>query len=149
MPRVSVVMTCFNHQHFVKTAIESIIAQSYSDWELIVVDDGSKDDSAAIIRSVKDSRIHIVCKTNGGPSDAANVGISQAGGEFVILASADDLFEPDLISRQLAASEAVGADVSFCLPTLINHRNSELSDQKRRVFYKTSFKTQEEVYFKL
>ena len=149
MSRVSIVMTCFNNQHVLEKAIASIIRQDCVDWELFLVDEGSSDDSVRIARSFSDPRIMVIAKETSGPSDAWNVGIKQAVSEFVILASSNDEFEEGLVSQQLAAQKANDADVSFCLPTLIDEQGLVVEDKRHSSFFNVSFQGQEEAYFKL
>ena len=103
-PRVSVVMTTYNGARFLGEAIESILSQSYTDLELIVVDDGSTDSSASVIRSfcVRDSRARgIFLKENLGIPKAANRGLRFARGEYVARMDSDDLCHPDRLRQQV------------------------------------------------
>ena len=103
-PRVSVVMTTYNGARFLGEAVESILSQSYTDLELIVVDDGSTDSSASIIRSfsARDSRVRgIFLKENLGIPKAANRGLRFARGEYVARMDSDDLCHPDRLRQQV------------------------------------------------
>lgn len=101
---VSIITPVYNGEKFVAETIESVLKQTYPNWEMIVVDDGSKDSSAAIIRQFaeRDCRITSVQQPNGGSASARNNGIRRARGQFIALLDADDLWEPNFLESQLA-----------------------------------------------
>lgn len=94
-PRVSVVMPVYNVEAYVAEAIRSVLAQTYTDFELIIVDDGGADGSMAICRSFSDPRITIVSQRNRGLAGARNTGIAASRGEFVALLDSDDRWLPE------------------------------------------------------
>jgi glycosyltransferase involved in cell wall biosynthesis len=97
--------------------VESVLAQSFHDFELILVDDASTDDSLAIARGLTDTRIRIlVQETNAGASAARNAGIAAAQAEWVAFQDSDDLWFPDKLARQMARLTAAGADhvAAYC-----------------------------------
>lgn len=95
-PYVSVVMPCYNQGRYIEKAVESIINQTYTNWELIIIDDGSTDDSFQIIQEIqkKDDRICCFTQTNGGPSLARNNGEKKAKGKYICFFDSDDLLSP-------------------------------------------------------
>jgi glycosyltransferase involved in cell wall biosynthesis len=97
---VSVMIPCFNHGHFLAETIESVLAQTKAVDEIIVIDDGSTDRTSQVASSYLDA-IQYVYKANGGVSTALNAGIRRATGDWVCWLSADDLFMPNKIERQL------------------------------------------------
>jgi glycosyltransferase involved in cell wall biosynthesis len=100
-PRVSVLMTMFNAGAYLRPAIASLLAQSYADFELIIVDDGSADGSAAVAEGFADPRIRLVRNTaNRGQTACLNQGLALARGEFVARQDADDLSHPDRLEKQ-------------------------------------------------
>jgi glycosyltransferase involved in cell wall biosynthesis len=102
-PAVTVVVTSYNYGRYVGAALESVRAQTAGDFECVVVDDGSTDDSIAVIETfLADPRFKLVRQQNGGVSHARNVGIGLARGEFVAFLDADDLWRPTKLERQLA-----------------------------------------------
>ena len=103
-PIVSVVLTTFNRARLVGGAIDSIRGQTFADWELIVVDDGSTDDTPAVLHAASeaDSRIQIVRQSNAGVARALNAGIERARGEFVAFQDDDDFSHPSRL-RELTA----------------------------------------------
>lgn len=104
-PAVSVVIPAYNAAWCVRKAIESVLAQDYRDFELIVVDDGSTDDTSAVLADYGD-RIRVVRKANEGLSSARNAGIAAALGEYVAFLDADDWWLPGKLSRQVAFMQA-------------------------------------------
>ncbi len=101
---VSIITPCYNGSKYVAETIESVLAQTYSNWEMLIVDDGSKDNSAEIIRSFaeKDNRIRLIQQPNGGSANARNHGIREAQGQYIALLDADDLWKPEFLSAQIA-----------------------------------------------
>jgi hypothetical protein len=104
-PRVSVVIPNYNHARYVGDAIRSVLAQSYRSYELLVVDDGSTDDSRDVIASFGDQVRHL-SQQNRGLSAARNAGILAATGELVGVLDADDMYEPDYLSTLVPALQA-------------------------------------------
>ena len=104
MPVVSIVMPAYNVEPYVGDAIRSALAQTYGDFELIVVDDGSKDGTAEIVRDLarQDRRIHLVQQLNRGLAGARNSALRASRGEFFALLDSDDLWEPEFLAQQLA-----------------------------------------------
>ncbi|MDP5200683.1 glycosyltransferase [Flavobacterium sp. DG2-3] len=97
---VSVVIPCFNVSKFVEETIESVISQTYQNWEIIIVDDGSNDDLFETIdKYLSDSRISFFRKENGGLSSARNFGISKSKGIYILPLDADDLIHPTYIEK--------------------------------------------------
>jgi glycosyltransferase involved in cell wall biosynthesis len=99
---VSIIIPTYNRAHLVAEAIESALDQTNSDFELIVVDDGSTDNTEEIVRSFRDDRLKYVKQSNQGVSAARNTGIATAKGEFIAFLDHDDLFLPEKVSVQLA-----------------------------------------------
>jgi glycosyltransferase involved in cell wall biosynthesis len=101
-PKVSVIIKAFNHEDYVAEAIESILNQTFQDFEIVVTDDGSTDATADIIRSFKDPRINLeISKYNQGISLAMNATLNRARGEFVAILNSDDIALPDRLERQV------------------------------------------------
>lgn len=100
MPRISVIIPAFNASAFLRPCLDSVMEQTYRDFETIVVDDGSTDDTAEVVSAYR-SRVRYFHKANGGTSSALNAGIRIAKGEYLAWLSADDLFLPTKLERQL------------------------------------------------
>jgi glycosyltransferase involved in cell wall biosynthesis len=95
----SIVMPVWNKRDFVAATLAAALAQSFRDFELIVVDDGSTDDSVAIIRGVADPRIRIIAQANAGPGRARNAGIEVARHDWIAFLDADDIWLPDHLAE--------------------------------------------------
>lgn len=108
IPEVSVLMSCYNGGRWLGEAIESVLAQTYRDFEFVIVDDGSKDNTLDIIRkyAAMDARIVVVQKSNTGLADSLNTGLASAKGAWIARVDQDDLCEPVRIERQLAFAHA-------------------------------------------
>jgi len=109
---VSIIIPCYNGDKTLRETIESVLAQTYKAREIIVIDDGSTDSSAQLIRSFG-SQIKAEFNPNRGASAARNRGTELAQGEFIQYLDADDLLAPDALERRVAALQASGADVAY------------------------------------
>jgi glycosyltransferase involved in cell wall biosynthesis len=117
-PLVSVVVITYNAAEYVGHAIESVLQQTWQNLELIVVDDGSTDDTQSLVQRVGDDRLRYVRQANQGPSAARNRGIRESRGEFVAFLDADDWWSPEKLCRQVAAARPhpdVGLIYSFAV----------------------------------
>lgn len=92
LPTVSVIIPTYNREKFIKAAVESVLKQSFTDFEIIIVDDGSKDSTKEIIASIKDPRLIYVYQDNKGRSNARNNALSLAKGRFITFLDSDDLY---------------------------------------------------------
>ena len=108
MPSVSVIMPAYNVAPYIAEALRSALAQTHSDLEVIVVDDGSKDETASIVREVarSDGRVHLVQQANRGLAGARNTALRAATGDFLALLDSDDVWEPEFLASQLAILES-------------------------------------------
>src|SRR4051812_13046945 len=100
-PTISVVIPCYNGALYLRETLESALAQNYAPLEILVVDDGSEDDSAAIAESCG-APVRVIRQPNQGESVARNRGIDEARGDWVAFLDADDLWEPEKLERQVA-----------------------------------------------
>jgi glycosyltransferase involved in cell wall biosynthesis len=104
IPKVSVIIPAHNAERYIRDSLDSVLAQSYSDLEVIVVDDGSTDGTRDAVLAVK-GPIRCLTQVNAGPSAARNAGIAAARGELICFLDADDLWTPDKLQRQVAFME--------------------------------------------
>lgn len=116
MPAISIIVPIFNMEHLMRRCIDSLLAQTFTDYELLLIDDGSKDGSWSICQEYarKDARIGIYHKENGGLSDARNYGLSKAIGKYTIFADPDDWVSPEGLDRLYATAEREQADMTMC-----------------------------------
>ena len=112
---VSVIVPVYKVEDYIRECIDSILAQTYSDFELILVDDGSPDNCGRICDDYakRDNRIKVVHKVNGGISSARNAGLEVAKGEWIMHVDGDDWIEPDMIESLIQAAQVTGADLVF------------------------------------
>jgi glycosyltransferase involved in cell wall biosynthesis len=103
MPKVSVIVPAYNQSRYVEAAVRSALTQTCDDLEVVVVDDGSTDDTSSVVQAIADPRLRYVYQENRGLSGARNTGIRHARGEFLTFLDADDLFLPDKLEVLLAA----------------------------------------------
>ena len=108
-PMVSVVMPCYRQAEYLREAVESVVAQIFTDWELIIVNDGSPDDTSAVARGLiaahPDRAIRLIEKANGGVSAARNTGIAAARGVYILPLDADDLIRPTMLEQTVSLLE--------------------------------------------
>ena len=111
--KISVVIPVYNAERFLRYPLESVLAQTHSDWECICVDDGSTDGSGASLDeyAAKDARFRVVHQPNGGEGAARNAGMDLATGELVAFLDADDVWHPESLRLFALARERTGADV--------------------------------------
>ena len=102
-PKVSVVMPIYNAEPYLEQALDSVLAQTLADIEVVCVNDGSKDTSLETIQryAANDSRIKVIDKPNGGYGHAMNVGINNAAGEYVGILEPDDYLKPEMFEKLL------------------------------------------------
>jgi glycosyltransferase involved in cell wall biosynthesis len=106
MPRVSVLMTVYNGMPFLPAAVDSILGQSFSDFEFVIVNDGSTDGTADYLASISDRRVKVVDRENGGTAAAANEGLQHCTGEFTARMDSDDVSLPTRLAEQVAFLDA-------------------------------------------
>ncbi|MFV5692449.1 glycosyltransferase family 2 protein [Flavobacterium sp. LT1R49] len=103
MPKVSIIVPCYNQAQYLDEALQSLYDQTYTKWECIIVNDGSLDNTEAIAQKweFKDSRFIYLYKENGGVSSARNLGVKEAKAEFILTLDADDKYEATFIEKAL------------------------------------------------
>ena len=130
---ISVIVPIYNVEKYLNKCIESIINQSYSNLEIILVDDGSKDSSGIMCDNyiLKDKRIKVIHKENGGLSDARNVGIEKAKGEYIVFIDSDDWIDEKMIEILYNIIKKNNSDISICDYFLAY--NEEIQTQKEDI----------------
>lgn len=111
--KVSIIVPIYQIECYLKCCLDSILAQTFKDWEAILVDDGSKDDCGKICDeyAAMDSRFHVIHKKNGGLTSARNAGLAIASGDWIMHLDGDDWIEPDMLERLIQKGEDTGADI--------------------------------------
>ena len=113
-PLVTIIMPSYNAQNTISKAIHSVVEQDYYHIELIVVNDGSIDNTEKIAKSIKDDRIIVINQKNKGLSGARNTGLSSAKGDFVTFVDSDDWVDNDFVSSLLNSIFENHADLAIC-----------------------------------
>lgn len=143
-PLISVVIPAYNHEKFIGPAIDSVLNQSQGDLELIIVDDGSTDNTANVIQAYTDSRISYTWQENQDAYNTINRGMSMARGQYISILNSDDVYTTDRFEKCLQAIEQHKAQVVFSDVTPINDQGEQLRDpnfgwnawhQKNREYY--------------
>ncbi len=136
--KVSVIIPTYNRAPVIKKSVESVLKQTYADMEVIIVDDGSTDDTKHVIREIQDKRIkYINYKTNHGPSYARNEGIRNATAEFIAFNDSDDIWNPLKLEKQMKILENKEIDMVFCQYS-INNSKVELVPSNDDILIQTS-----------
>jgi glycosyltransferase involved in cell wall biosynthesis len=112
-PLVSVNLVTYNHENYIREAVRSVLRQTVSDLELVIVDDGSVDGTGRAVAEFDDPRIVYIRQENQGPGGATNRGLAACRGRFVALMTGDDVCHPDRLELQLQAHERAGGGVVF------------------------------------
>lgn len=133
MPKISVIVTAYNIESYIAQCLDSVIGQTLSDLEIIVVDDGSKDGTVQIIRDYaqRDTRIRPILfekNTIGGVASAANAGLDAATGDYVGFADGDDICEKDLFSKLYDAAVEADADLAMCGYLLLDEQTGATAE---------------------
>ena len=116
MPIVSIIVPVYNAEKYIRKCLDSILAQTHTDWEAILVDDGSSDNSGVICDeyAAKDKRCKVIHQKNGGVSVARQTGLDNTQGEYVIHCDPDDWVEPNMLEELLHCATANNADMVIC-----------------------------------
>ena len=135
-PKVSIILANYNEEKYIAEAIESVINQTYTNWELIIIDDASTDRSQDIINSYKDSRIKTrFCKKNNHVAYASNLGIDMAIGEYIAKIDSDDVWEAKKLEKQvLFMEEHTEYGVCFSKVNIIDEDSREANTKFRDIF---------------
>lgn len=142
MPKISIVITAYNAEPFIAAALDSVLAQSFADFEAIVINDGSSDGTPAILDSYasRDPRFRIFHRHNQGPAGALNAGLRLASGEYIALLDGDDRFLPNKLERQVAALDAhPEIDLNFTWSIWIDAQGRPLGIHSAKVSGRLSY----------
>lgn len=129
MPLVSVIMPAYNAGPFIEEAIASVAAQTITDWELIVIDDCSPDNTRQIIAGLaeKDARIRLLANdVNMGVAKTRNRGMDLCRGRYVAFLDSDDYWKPRMLEKMIARAEETGADIIYCSYELVDEQGAKV-----------------------
>ena len=135
-PLISIVVPVFNVENYISKCIESLTAQTYSNIEIVVVDDGSSDNSLLMCKKIKerDKRIKIICKENGGVSSARNEGIAISSGEYICFVDGDDYVSQDYVEYLYNLCANNSTDISLTTDLFSNYKKRKTKKTKCIVF---------------
>lgn len=126
-PLVSVVIPMYNVERYIAGAIDSVLAQTYENFELLLIDDGSPDNSVAVAKTYSDPRIRVISQENKGLAGARNTGINYAKGKYIALLDADDLWSKHKLYEHVKHLEAKpNVDISYCPSLFIDEEGQAL-----------------------
>lgn len=128
-PVVSVIMPAYNAEKFIEEAISSVLAQSVSNWELIVIDDGSQDGTQQIVADFtrKDPRVRLmVNEENMGVAKSRNRGLDVCCGEYVALLDSDDYWQPNMLEKMIACAQSTQADIIYCSYAIVDENRKKI-----------------------
>ena len=126
-PRVSVVIPLYQTERYIREAVQSVLAQTFDDFELLVIDDGSSDRGPAIVRNFADTRIRLVTQQNRGLAGARNTGIRESIGAYIAFLDADDRWHPEKLARHVALLDArPDVGLTYCGSRLIDDEGKSL-----------------------
>jgi len=128
-PKVSVVMPAYNSERYIANAIQSVVAQTMPDWELLVVDDCSEDSTCQIVKGMADidDRIRLISnEKNLGAAGSRNKALNVATGKYVAFLDSDDLWHPEKLDKQIRCMEETGVGLSYTSYQIINQADSTI-----------------------
>jgi glycosyltransferase involved in cell wall biosynthesis len=128
-PVISVIMITFNHEKYIEESIKSVLSQTFTNFELIIVNDGSIDRTGEIIRGFSDARIIYLNQENQGPSSAINRGILESRGKYIALFSGDDVLYPYHLEKQYIYLKSMGAKIVFSWVDFIDDDSQLIEDK--------------------
>lgn len=130
MPKASIIIPAYNAENYIAATLDSIFAQSYSDFECIVVDDGSSDNTLAVVRNYKDARVKVIAQPNsGGPAKPRNVGVAAASGKYIFIFDSDDIMMPQKLKTYMDIfAKNSNVDVIFSDFQVIDEQRKVISE---------------------
>ncbi len=133
-PRITVIIPAYNMEATVEKSIRSVLGQTYKDFELILIDDGSTDATPAILDAFPpiDGRVRVIHQKNRGLSESRNVGVKNARGEYLSWLDADDWMEENALEKMIGAIDETGAEMALC-----NYVNIDLAGKRERRYPET------------
>lgn len=135
MPQITIIIPLYNKGPYVRRALDSVFAQNFQDYEVIVVDDGSTDDGPEQVTTYKDSRLRLIQQPNAGPGAARNLGIQNARGDYIAFLDADDEWFPGFLSQVFDIRSEFNDIVMFVASYCIGREKIKISSCVRGEFH--------------
>lgn len=142
-PLISVVIPMYNAQMYISKTLESIVHQSYQNWEIIIVDNNSDDNSKKIVKefAARDSRFKLIelAHNSGGPAKPRNIGIEHAQGEYIAFVDADDIWLPEKLEKQFEFIKTQDLNFTSCDSLLIDEKDQIIQLGKKHLLFEKLF----------
>lgn len=122
MPKISVIIPLYNEEKAIVHTLESVFAQTFTDYEVIVVNDGSTDKSESTVQTIKNDKLRIISQINAGVAAARNTGIAHSQGEYIAFLDADDVWHPDYLKKQAATIAKFPDEVAFATAIYVENK---------------------------
>lgn len=138
---ISVIVPVYNAEKYLRKCIDSVLAQTYENYEILLIDDGSTDNSLIICNEYKEknNKVKVFHKENGGASSARNVGLKEAKGKYIYFLDSDDWLREDALHKLIFTAHNEGADLVFCEANAIDDINNK--EYSGNYSYKTKYET--------
>lgn len=134
-PKISVIIPAYNVEKYIKRCVDSVLQNTYSNFEIIIVNDGSTDSTESVCRGLlNDSRVHLFSQSNAGVSAARNTGIKQATGEYITFIDGDDFVACDYLSYFWELVQTTGADFCISKYCFKNHGEQQTQDVRNEIY---------------
>ena len=135
MPEVSIITPCYNSANFIQETVSSVLKQTFTDWEWVITDDCSQDNTVELLKSINDSRIKIFStEKNGGAGKARNISLKNAKGRYITFLDADDIWENNFLTEMLTFMKTENIELAYSSYARCNEKlEKELSDFKADV----------------
>ena len=130
---MSIIIPYYNASSYIKETINSVLTQTFQNFEILVINDGSTDDSSHIIKTIKDDRIHLIEQENQGVSFSRNKGIAMAKGEYVVFLDADDLLHPIFLEKRVFSLSKSTA-IAYASSVVLVDKSGEKIEENKNYF---------------
>ena len=147
MPKVSIIVPVYNSKNYIKKCIESILNQTYDDFELLIVDDGSNDNTESIIKKYNDERIKYFKTENNGAGNARNLGIDKSSGEFIVFVDSDDYIAKEFVEKLVNKVESESLEIAVC--NFYKKKKNRIKKEKINHFENSNLKNNEELLLEI
>ena len=127
---VSIIIPCYNASSYIKETIGCVLSQTFQNFEILLINDGSTDNSSSIIKTINDDRIHLVEQENQGVSFSRNKGIAMAKGEYVVFLDADDLLHPSFLEKRVFSLSKSSAIAYASNVVLVDKNGNKIEENK-------------------
>jgi len=128
---VSIIVPFYNAENYIKKTIGSVLAQTYQQFEIIIINDGSTDNGYSIIKTIMDDRIHLVEQENQGVSFSRNKGIAMSKGEFIVFLDSDDILHPNFLERRISTLKKSTAVACASNVVLVDGKGNKIEEDKK------------------